>query len=213
MNNLLGIGVSIVFMAVVLGLSMVVQKLGNEVSRKFVHIGLSNIWFIYMLFIDNIIVACILPACFVVINSLSYKFNLIKSMEREEKDSLGTVYYAISILVISIFSYAMNRPEIGLLGMLTMGYGDGFAAVIGQNIPSKEFTVCKSKKSIAGSLTMFLITLAISIVMFYCLGIEFFILKAFGIAAFATILEMFSIGGIDNLTVPILVTILTYFAI
>ena len=75
MNNLLGIGVSIVFMAVVLGLSMVVQKLGNEVSRKFVHIGLSNIWFIYMLFIDNIIVACILPACFVVINSLSYKFN------------------------------------------------------------------------------------------------------------------------------------------
>lgn len=213
MNNLIGVGITTAFIAFVLGFSKVVQKLGNEVSRKFVHIALCNIWFFYMKFIDNLAVACILPACFVVINSLSHKYKLIPSMEREGKDTLGTVYYAISILVITIFTYLIKMPEVGLIGLLIMGYGDGFAAVIGQNFKSKELKIGKNTtKSIAGSITMFLISLIFSVVVFYCWGTEFFLIKGIALALVATILEIFSIKGIDNLTVPIIITILTYFA-
>ena len=213
MNNIIGVGISAVYIALVLALSKVVSKLGNEVSRKFVHIALCNIWFIYMKFIDNLAVACILPACFVVINSLSYKFNIIKSMEREDKESLGTVYYAISILIICIFSYSLERPEVGLVGMLLMGYGDGFAAVVGQNFKSKELKIGKkTTKSVAGSITMLLISFIISATFLYFWGTELFLIKGVVIAAIATILEMISIRGIDNLTVPIITTIITYFA-
>lgn len=211
MNNLIGVALSSVYIAFILFTSKFVQRFGNEASRKYVHIALCNIWFFYLKFIDNIYVACILPALFVVINSLSYKFNLIKSMEREEKDSLGTVYYAISILLISIFSYYFNRPEVGLLGLLIMGYGDGFAAVVGTNVKSKEFGIGKSKKSIAGSITMFTVSFVLSLLVFYFAGTEYFLLKALGVSVAATILEIISIIGLDNLTVPLIVTILCFF--
>ncbi len=212
MNNVIGVAASFGFIVLVLVLSIFMQRFGKEVSRKFVHIALCNIWFFYLALVDNVYAAIILPILFVIINSLSYKFNLIKSMEREEKDSLGTVYYAISILVISIFTYVINKPIVGLLGLLIMGYGDGFAAVVGQKVKSKKFKIGKSTKSIAGSITMFLISLVLSLLVFYFAGTEMFILKAIGISALATIIEIISIKGLDNLTVPILVTILTYFA-
>ena len=164
MNNVIGVAASFGFIVLVLVLSIFMQRFGKEVSRKFVHIALCNIWFFYLALVDN------------------------------------------------IFTYVINKPIVGLLGLLIMGYGDGFAAVVGQKVKSKEFKVGKSTKSIAGSITMLLISLVLSLLVFYFAGTEMFILKAIGISALATIIEIISVKGLDNLTVPIFVTILTYFA-
>jgi len=185
-------------------------KKGEEVSRKFIHILLSNIWIIYCLMIDSLAVACILPAAFVVINTLSYKFKLLKTMEREHNEGFGTIYYAISILVVTIFTYLKNNPMIGTIGMLIMGYGDGFAAIVGQKVKSKEYKIGKTTKTLAGSGAMFVISLIISIVVLYMLGVEYVILKGLGLAISATVLEAVSTRGLDNITVPIIVTLLTY---
>lgn len=210
MKNLIGIIVISVYIVIVFALSKLIIKKGEEASRKFVHIMLSNIWFFYLIFIDSLVWACVLPAAFVIINSLSYKFKIFKSIERENNDGFGTVYYAISILLISIFTYKIENPMIGLAGILTMGYGDGFAAVIGKKIKSKEYKVGNSIKSIAGSTTMFVITLAICVVVFKILNIEYFVAKAICVSIIATLLEAVSIKGLDNISVPIVVTILTY---
>ena len=206
MKNLVGIVISVVYIVVVFVLSKFMTKKGEEISRKFIHIALSNIWIIYCLFIDLLWVACILPAAFIVINSLSYKFKIFKTMEREENDGFGTVYYAISILLVTIFSYLQSNPMIGTTGMLIMGYGDGFAAILGKKVKSKEYKT----KSIAGSATMFVFSLVISCVVFYMIGIEYFILKALLTAVIATLLEAVSVKGLDNITVPIMVTVMTY---
>ncbi len=213
MKNLIGIIVSIIYIALILLISKPLAKKGEEISRKFVHIMLSNIWIIYLIFIDSLWVACILPALFVVINTLSYKFKLIKSMEREENDGFGTIYYAISILVVTIFTYLLKKPMIGMAGILIMGYGDGFAAIIGRSINSPKYKIGNTTKSLAGSLTMFVISLVISTISLYILGTEYFIIKAIGISAIATVLEAISIIGLDNITVPIIVTLVTFFAI
>lgn len=213
MKNLIGIIVSIIYIALIFLISKPLSKKGEEISRKFVHIMLSNIWIIYLIFIDSLWVACILPALFVVINTLSYKFKLIKSMEREENDGFGTIYYAISILLVTIFTYLLKNPMIGLAGILIMGYGDGFAAIIGRAINSPKYKIRNTTKSLAGSLTMFIISLVISIVALYLLGAEYFIIKAIGISVIATVLEAISIIGLDNITVPIIVTLVTFFAI
>lgn len=210
MKNFIGIIVSVVYIVLVFVLSKFMTKKGEEMSRKFIHIALSNIWFIYCLFIDVLWVACILPAVFIVINSLSYKFKIFKTMEREQNDGFGTVYYAISILLVTIFAYLQENPIIGTAGMLIMGYGDGFAAVIGKKIKSKEYKVFGATKTIAGSTTMFIFSLIISCVVFYIIGMEYFILKALITAVIATILEAISVKGLDNISVPIMVTILTY---
>jgi len=210
MNNLIGVIVSIIYIIIVFILSKFVAKKGEEVSRKFIHILLSNIWIIYCLMIDSLAVACILPAAFVVINTLSYKFKLLKTMEREQNEGFGTIYYAISILIVTIFTYLNNNPMIGTIGMLTMGYGDGFAAIVGQKVKSKKYKIGKTTKTLAGSSAMFGTSFIISIIVLHILGVEYFVLKGLGIAVSATALEAISIRGLDNITVPIIVTLLTY---
>lgn len=210
MNNLIGVIVSTVYIVLVLATSKFFTRFGEEASRKYVHILLCNIWIIYLIFIDSMAVACILPAAFVVINILSYKFKLLKTMEREQNDGFGTVYYAISILLTVLISYYFKNPMLGTIGILSMGYGDGFAAVIGKKIKSPQYRIGRTTKSLAGSMTMFFVTLIISLICLYLIGAEYFVLKAFGLSAIATVLEAISIAGLDNISVPIVLLILVY---
>ena len=92
-----------------------------------------------------------------------YTTKAVKREEGEEnKESLGTVFYAISLFILALITFGpLDEPLIGLCGIFVMGYGDGFAAVIGQAVKSKEYVIKGNTKSIAGSLTMFVITLMI----------------------------------------------------
>ena len=215
MNNIFGLLISFVYIGLVIGISAIFTKLSKEASRKFIHIMLSNWWIIAMIFFNNVWVAALGPAVFVVINFLSYKYNIIKVMERDDSDAsektLGTVFYAISLLVLVILTFGINKqPLLGLIGALVMGYGDGFAAIAGQSIKSKEYHVFGSKKTVAGSIVMFLISgIIIASTLFY-LNVDLWILKTIIIAILVTLLEAISPKGSDNLTVPIAATLLAW---
>ena len=209
MNNVIGLIVASIYILVIFLTSKLFKKKGKEVTRKYIHIMLSNIWFISLAFFDNFIIAAILPMLFVIINSLSYKYNLIKIMEREDKkEGIGTVYYAISLTILSLVTFYINKPILALPGILIMGYGDGLAAVVGQSIKSKSFNIFGSTKSIAGSTTMFIVSLIISVLIFAFIGVDYLIAKSILIAFIATILEAISVKGLDNITVPIIITVI-----
>lgn len=205
MNNILGIIISYAYIAIIIVLAKFFEKLGKEASRKFIHIMLGNWWFIAMHFFNNVWTAAFVPATFVIINYLSYKKDLIKVMERDEesKDGLGTVYYALSLLILSIITFGiLKRPDLGLIPILVMAYGDGLAAVIGKKIKSKKYNIGKTQKSIAGSLTMFIISLiAVSIYLIY-IGSGLWFAKAVIMSIVITIIEAISVKGLDNITVP-----------
>lgn len=204
MKNVIGIVVSYIFIIIVVVLSKLLEKKGKEASRKFIHILLSNWWFIAMFFFDNWVWASVAPLSFIVINYISYKSNLIKVMEREEQDGLGTVYYAISLFVIAIFTFGIiKRPEIGLVSILVMGYGDGLAGVLGRIIKSPTFKIGNTTKSVAGCLTMFIVTVILVLMFLGNNGVNLFVLKSILVAALLTVIEAFSIKGTDNLTVPL----------
>lgn len=206
MTNIWGIILSYVYIALIIVGAKLFEKAGKEASRKFIHIMLGNWWIIAMFFFDNVIYASFVPATFVIINYISYKKQIISVMEREnnEKEGLGTVYYALSLLVLSIISFGiLNKPEIGLVPCLVMAYGDGLAAIIGKAVKSKKYEIGNSQKTIAGSLTMFIVTvLAVFIYLTYMQNpaAAFY---AIIIGILITIVEAISIKGLDNLTVPI----------
>lgn len=211
MNNILGLLIGFLYVAIILATSGLLKKLGSEVTRKYIHIMLSNWWIIVILFFDNVIWASICPAAFVIINYISYKYNIIKTMEREKNDGLGTVYYAFSLLVMVIFTFQIiNQPWIGLCGILVMGYGDGFAAVLGKKIKSKQYKIGQTTKSVAGSLTMFIITFVIIMAIFSLKVVSGAWWKALIVALVATIIEAVSIKGTDNITVPLIVSFSSY---
>lgn len=206
MNNILGIILSYVFIAIIIIVAKFFEKAGKEASRKFIHIMLSNWWFLAMYFFNNVIYASIVPLSFVIINYISYKKDLISVMEREEgeKDGLGTVYYALSLFLISIFTFGIiKRPEIGLCSILIMGYGDGLAAIIGKSIKSMPYKIGKTKKTFAGSATMLFVSFIIAAIFLASTHAEMWMLKSILVAISVTILEAVSVKGTDNITVPI----------
>jgi phytol kinase len=213
MSNLYGIIVSILYIGVILAASNLFSKVSKEASRKFIHIMLSNWWIIAMIFFTNMWCAAILPAIFVVVNYLSYKFNIIKSMERneEEKDGLGTVYYALSLLILSLITFGpLKNPIIGLVGVAVMGYADGIAAIVGKSVNSPKFGFKESKKSLAGSAAMFVIALIIVSGALVYLNIGYWFVKALVISIISTAIEAVSIKGTDNITVPIITSLMIF---
>ena len=213
MNNILGIIVSIIYIGIIIASAKFFEKAGKEASRKYIHIMLSNWWIIAMIFFDNMLWAAAMPLLFVIVNYLSYKKGFIKVMERDDKDenkeSLGTVYYALSLFLLALLTFGIiDNPVIGLCGILVMGYGDGLAAVIGQSIKSKEFIIKGNKKTIYGSLTMFCITLIIFFVFLTYSKSEYIAIKSIIVAICMTIIEAVSVKGTDNLTVPLITSLL-----
>ena len=210
MNNILGIIISYVFIAIIILTAKLFEKMGKEAERKYIHIALCNWWIIAMYFFDSVIWASIVPLSFVGINYISYKKNLISVMEREEQDGLGTVYYAASLLILAIICFGIiKNPIIGLSGVLVMGYGDGFAAIIGKKVKSKEYKVGNTKKTYAGSATMFLITFVI--LSMFMVNTNLWYIKSIIASIIITIAEALLIKGTDNIVVPLLTSGLLYF--
>ena len=208
--NWIGLIVSYLYIGLVIVGAKLFEKWGKEASRKFIHIMLGNWWFIAMYFFTNVWFAIIGPASFVIINYISYKKNIIKVMEREEQDGFGTVYYALSLLILAIVSFGIfKNPSLGLVPTLIMAHGDGLAAVLGKIVKSKKYKLGETKKSFAGSLTMFAISLIlVTAYLAFTHSMIFFqsthwilvsVLMAFAI----TIIEAMSAKGTDNITVPI----------
>ena len=210
MNNFIGILVSYVYIALVIIGAKIFKKKGKEASRKFIHIMLGNWWFIAMYYFTNVWFAAFVPATFVIINYISYKKDLIKVMERDVQYGLGTVYYAISLLILVIVSFGVYKePSLGLIPNLVMAYGDGLAGLLGRMIKSKRYKLSDTKKSVAGSITMFVIsTLLIGGYLLYWHKEIFWSTPHWPLVAvligFAiTAIEAISEKGTDNITVPL----------
>lgn len=208
MNNLIGIIISFAFVFAVLFLAKFVERLGKEASRKTVHISVSNWWLIAMVFFDAPLWAAIVPACFVVLNYLSYRTGLFGAMERDTesgKGDLGTVYYAVSLLILALLTFGPGKdPLVGAVGILIMGYGDGLAALIGKKFPVGRYKILGSNKSLSGNLTMFVGSLLTLLILFSVTGQPAILIPALVIAALATLVEGLTPLGLDNLSVPLL---------
>ena len=221
-GELVGVVISIFFVAIVLVLSELIRRLGKfstEFTRKFVHIGVSHWWLVAMFLIGDIRYALIPPVIFVFLNYYSYKKELIKSMERgKDSSDLGTVYFPISLIVIIMLTWnggflGEDLKHLGALGVLTMGYGDGFAAIIGENFGRRKYEIFGNRKSLEGSIAMFGFAFLVSaIILGNNISFEFDVFRiSFVIAVLAAIIEAITPYGFDNLTVPIFTTLNAYY--
>ncbi len=212
--NLLGLVLSYVFVFLIMGISTILQKkniLGDEGARKFIHIGVSNWWILAMIFFtsqDSLWYAMVPPMTFIGLNYLSYRQNIFKAMERGGQGHLGTVYFPISLLILVIVFFGfIKQPYIGGLGILILGYGDGFAAVIGKKFGKHQLLF---GKSLEGSIAMFIASLSVSMVLLSMEGVTGWLMISLVIALIATFIELFTPKGLDNLSVPLLTTLAYY---
>ncbi len=77
------------------------------------------------------------------------------------------------------------------------------AAVIGRSVKSPSYKIGTTTKTLAGSITMLIITFIIISGFLVYSNISFWFFKSILISAVVTLIEALSIKGTDNLTVPL----------
>ncbi len=213
--NILGLVISYVFVSgvVVAGFIMAkTEKFPAEVVRKFIHITVSNWWFLPIFFFDSLTWAIIAPISFILMNGTGVVTGFAKQLgERSIRRNLGLVYFPISLLLLVILVYTGKLPMwAATIGIFTMGYGDGLAAMIGRQYGKKKLP---AGKSVLGSSVMFLATFAVIVItgLSYHMLSPLFLGMAILLAFIMTVVELFTPASIDNLTVPFIASYLAYF--
>ncbi len=133
---------------------------------------------------------------------INYRLRLIKSIENVDRKSFGTIAYGVSIASL-IFLFWSNNPSAATAGALVMAFGDGLAGLIGRNIDSSQWIILGQRKSLIGTMSMYLVTAIVLSSISHVTGVNIEIVDILIMSSLATILEQISPLGIDNITVPI----------
>lgn len=180
-----------------------------EFTRKFIHIGV-GMWVIGTVFLfQTWYLALIPPASFVLINAISYWQGTFKAMEREERGSLGTIFFPIAFG--AVVYYYWPQPVLMVASMMPLTWGDSMASIVGQRYGHYHFAVGGRTRSLEGSVAMLFwswVTTSLALfVMPYLLGrplIDWMLALIYGgiVAIGCTLVEALSPWGLDNLTIP-----------
>ena len=212
-QNLIALGLSYLYVFVVLfGAELVRKFLGasGDFTRKAVHIGV-GMWSIPTLFLFNDWrIGIIPPLTFIVFNYLSFRFELLKSIEMADSNNLGTVFFPISFaLLLAVFWRPGSETDLGYVavaGLMAMTWGDSMASILGKRYGTRSYRIFGHSRTMEGTTAMFVASSA-SILPVLALmgGLDWHPAIAFAMIAgtVAAAVESCSIYGSDNLTVPI----------
>lgn len=196
------------------------KLLSQEGRRKLVHILLVFTWLIIVTYLKGTVHMIVIPASFVLLNMLSYRkakkadgtsIPVLSSMERTgEEETPGTVYYALSIMVMGIITLMNEQMLIPCgVGLFCMAFGDGLAGIFGK-ISSGIFAKQIIKdKSLGGTLACIIFSMVGCILLQMLMGYELSFSKIVLIGICSAVLEL-TRHGIDNLTVPFGCMLITY---
>ena len=173
----------------------------TEIVRKIIHIGIGPLIPIAQFLKINQNSALIFTGIVSLMVFINYNYKLFPTIEDVERKSYGTLFYCLSLFIL-IYLFWDKDPYALISGFFIMTFGDGLAGLIGKSFNSKSWIFFKQKKSLYGTITMFLTSLIVVCSIGYSQQ-NSLNLNYFTIAFIATLLEQFSILGIDNFIVPI----------
>ena len=173
----------------------------REIVRKIIHIGIGPLIPIAQFLKINQNSALIFTGIVSLMVFINYTYKLFPTIEDVERKSYGTLFYCLSLFIL-IYLFWDKDPYALISGFFIMTFGDGLAGLIGKSFDSKSWIFLKQKKSLLGTMTMFLTSLIVLGAIGYAQQ-NSFNPNYFTIAFIATILEQFSVLGIDNFIVPL----------
>ncbi|MEM6837059.1 MAG: diacylglycerol/polyprenol kinase family protein [Cyanobacteria bacterium P01_C01_bin.120] len=181
------------------------KTVSAEITRKIVHIGAGHVILLAWWLQTPAWMGMAASVLFSLVALSSYWLPILPGINSVGRSSLGTFFYAVSIGLLTAAFWANGRAEFAVFGILTMTWGDGMAALVGQTWGRHPYHVWDMTKSWEGTSAMALVSFVVGLLV---LGSVHGLTPAVGAIALvtaltATFLESFSRWGIDNLTVPL----------
>ena len=207
---------SIIYACLCLLLGFVLYKLGvpQKITRKIVHILVGFEWVILYYCMGPGLHFFTVCVGFLAVLAFSYNKKLLPMIASDGDNSPGTVYYAVAMSIMSLICIFLPDMILSFgIGVICTSLGDGLAGLSGQclNFPS-NLKIYK-KKTLYGTLFNFIIC-NIAVGVFnstFNLGLNHWHIIA--ISIFATELELFTVKGLDNITITLGASFLTYFLV
>ena len=192
MNDFPLLFLTFLYVVIILLFSFVLRRfLSEEGTRKFVHIAVSFTVFPVML-IESPLLRFTGPVVFIIVNLILGKLGGGRV--------LGLVLYPLSMLLLLIAGSGDLLSQAAIItGVLSMGLGDGSAALAGMCFEKGK----GGKKTFAGSLCMAVVT-AFVFLAFSSLPWYLCILSAVCVSS----IEAITPSGFDNFTVPVAAAVL-----
>ena len=196
---------SILYVLSVILLAGILYKLGmpKKYTRKVVHILVGFEWLILYHYFGASVHTLIVCFIFLLLLLIEYRMKLLLMMSSEGENAPGTVYYAVSMTLISLISLFIGELMLPFgVAVFATSLGDGLAGVVGQSI-TKYNPKIWGNKTLFGSVSNFLVTFAVVMVFDSAFSLSLKPLGCLFIAILATELELLVTGGLDNITVPL----------
>jgi len=207
------IGVLIVYIYV--GLLLYTFEFNSKrdlfLRRKLIHIMVGNIVFVLPIFDTRWSMVGLAAAPFIFLTFLISPRSSIgpNSETSNTGHGLGLFYYSISWTILAFLFF--EHLEIIAVGIICMSYGDGIASLVGRRFGKHRLSFALDKKSLEGSVAMFFSSIGmIWITFLYLEAIPENILFIPLVVFIATIVEIFSVKGVDNLLVALTSSISYY---
>jgi dolichol kinase len=216
------IGIVIVYVYVVSLLLITEKGIKNKVlSRKILHIMVGNIAFLLPIFLTKEIMAFIAAAPFIIFTFLMSSHTPIKSIKGKTSSaghSMGLVYYSITWTILAYIFF--DTMVVIAIAIFSMSYGDGLASIFGVKYGRKKYNITGDEKSYIGTIAMFFFTFVMIIIaiLYYQFINQYFF--SFSLISVIFILVLSMVGaivegltpkGLDNLTVPFVISILFWY--
>jgi uncharacterized protein (TIGR00297 family) len=182
-----------------------------EATRKTVHIVTGLLVALTPFVLHSMWPMVILGAFFTLADYIAVKYHLLKSMHGTRRSTYGTVFYPLSFVLLVLLLWDHNRIIL-IISMLIMALADAAAGIVGEVVHHpRTIHFGPEKKSVQGSTAMFLCSFVIIGLLLSIfpeasrspLGVTDIIWISAISAFIATMCEVVSFRGSDNLTVPL----------
>lgn len=210
-----GLFLSFAYVLAVLLLADLAHRFGRvpvQATRKAVHIAVGMWVFPTLLLFRHWTWALVPPLAFCLLNALSLRFRFFGAIEVQER-TVGTVLFPLSFALLLGLFWRIGRPEIAAAGLMAMTWGDAMAAVVGQSLGRRGYTLWRQRRTWLGSLAFLSWTaLAVTLTLRFLGRYSSSRALLYGIVAglSGAVVEAVSPRGTDNLTVPLATAGLLY---
>jgi phytol kinase len=179
----------------------------TEVTRKFVHFTSGAVCLSFSYIFSTHWTVLLLSILFMIIIVVTRKFGLLQSVHDVERSSEGGIYYPAAVYCTFTVAHKAGHPEFYLIAFLVLAVSDSLAALVGGRYGFKLYRVEEHhRRSLEGSVIFYFTTYQIILLGLLALSevgrIECIIIAAY-IALIVTAFEAISLGGADNLFIPL----------
>jgi phytol kinase len=206
MSNWFGLVVAYVYIFGAVGAAEALRRwrgYSQRFTSRVAHIAV-GMWIVgtVLLFQDRFV--AVLPLLSLALFNFILHFYRRDAGGAQERKSLGAVYLPLSMAFLTLVLW--ERTDLLVASLMPLTWGDALAAIMGHYFGQYHYQILGHDRTLEGSLSMFLFSLAalfLGLVIFSSLGFWLSLLYAFITAVVATGVEAASPWGMDNLFLPV----------